>query len=442
MCNLSRVASHYCLYFGAIFALPFTAAVTVEAAQEAPADQISLERAARDAIAWHPSLAQAAGTLSARGEDVNVARAAYRPQISAGVGVGHDSRITDGWRPRPQVSAQQNLYDFGKTDHDVDAARAATRASRADLLQAVDSLLRETAYAYIEVQRANALRLVAQDQLARIGDIHRMVQARYELGAATRSDALQSQARLESASAMITQIDAALARWISNLTHLTGHPLSATQIPPSPAEWLDQACVRGWSASAETASVMAAEARREQAAAEFRRSQADRLPTIALAGDASSDVIRPFGDQANYNFGLRISTSLFNGGAAKARAKGAGYAVDAAKASVDWARTEMRQRLSEAREQISGLRELLDTLASREANMAETGKLYRLQYFDMGTRTLVDLLNAEQELQQVRMDRTNSIHDLRRMQLECSYFSGAARKDFGLEGHRVRGVVL
>lgn len=187
---------------------------------------------------------------------------------------------------------------------------------------------------------------------------------------------------------------------------------------------------------------MVADALKDRAAADLRRSRADRMPTISLAGDASPDITRPFSNRGIYNFGIRISTSVFNGGAARARERGAGYALNAAEAAAEQARTESGLRLSEAQEQIGGLRQLLTTLASRERNMEQTGKLYRLQYLDMGTRTLVDLLNAEQELHQVRFDEVNTVHDLRRLQVECLYYSGHAREAFGLSGKVMRGITL
>ncbi|MEC9016514.1 MAG: transporter, partial [Pseudomonadota bacterium] len=106
------------------------------------------------------------------------------------------------------------------------------------------------------------------------------------------------------------------------------------------------------------------------------------------------------------------------------------------------ARNEAEQRLAEAQQQIDSLNALLQTLASRQDNMDETGKLYRMQYLQMGTRTLVDLLNAEQEFQQVRFEAVNSAHDLRRLQLDCLYNSGRTRAAFHLSGTVVRGVTL
>ena len=125
-----------------------------------------------------------------------------------------------------------------------------------------------------------------------------------------------------------------------------------------------------------------------------------------------------------------------------APARSADYGVRAAEAAERQARNEAGQQLAEAQQQMAGLSQLLTTLAERQDNMVETGKLYRLQYLDMGTRTLVDLLNAEQELQQARFDAANTEHDLRRLAVECLYVSGQARDDSGLTGTSIRGVTL
>lgn len=402
---------------------------------------LTLESAALEAIAWHPSLGEAVGVLNARGEEIAVARAAYRPRIDAGVGMGYDNRIGANWRPRPQVGASQMLFDFGKTRAGVEAARAGTRAGHAELLLAIDTLVRETGLAVIELQRAGALRIVATTQLQRIGEINRMVRDRYDAGAATRSDALQAQARVEAAQAALTQIDAEQRRWQSNLAFLTGRRTPPTVSTAAPA-WLGESCARAQPALDDVPAVMVADAFKARAEADLRRSEAERYPTIAFGGDAATDLLSPFGNRNTYNFGLRVSSSIFNGGAARARVRGAGHAVQAATSAAERTRNETGQRLSEARQQIAGLDDLLATLGSRETNMEETGKLYRLQYLDMGTRTLVDLLNAEQELNQVRFDRSNTVHDRRRLQLECLHYSGRARDVLGLSGRTVRGVML
>lgn len=403
---------------------------------------VTLESAAREAIAWHPSLVEAAGALAARGEDVKAARAGYLPTISAGVGSGYDSRVSGTLRPRPQVGASQMLFDFGKVSSEIAGARAGTRIGRADLLLAVDTLIRDTAYAIVEYQRAAAQRVIAREQADRIGEISALVGKRAQLGAATRSDALQAQARVEAASASLATVEAAERRWASNLAFLLGRDTPPSGVSPDMPDWLMRSCSGPAPAWDGVPAVMAAEARAERAAAALRRSRADRYPTLSVGGDASTDITSPLGNRGIYNFGLRVSSNVFAGGITKARARSAAYELDSAKAATRRVRNESSQRLAEARQQIESLSQVVATLTSRQTNMRETGRLYRIQYLEMGTRTLVDLLNAEQELQQVRFEAVNVAQNLRSLQIDCLFLSGRVRDAFHLSGTTVRGVVL
>lgn len=395
----------------------------------------------KQAIAWHPNVEAAAATLDARDADVDSARFGYLPRVSAGVSAGYDNRLGSAWRPRPQLSASQMLYDFGKVRSTVDYAEAGTRVGRADLLIAVDGLIRDTAYAIVEIQRNAALHQIATEQLARVSEISGLVGQRVAKGASTRSDGLQAESRVAAARATLAQIEAAQKRWSSNLAFLLGAEKAAT-IDPDVPRWLMDSCTTGvtdWSA---VPAVMRADAQREQAEADLHRARADRLPTVSLAGDAAADVVGPFSDRSAYSVGLSVSSNVFGGTANRARVRSADYSRTAADAAARTARTETGQRLAEAGEQIASLERLRETLGQRQADMTETGKLYRMQYLEMGTRTLVDLLNAEQELHLARFDAANTEHDLRRLQIDCLYSSGRARDAFGLTGMQVRGVTL
>ncbi|WP_246171644.1 TolC family protein [Sphingobium limneticum] len=408
-----------------------------------PADPVTLEEAAREAIAWHPVLTQAAGELNARATEVDVARAGYSPQISAGVATGYDSRLTADWRPRPQINASQMLFDFGKVSSAVASARAGTRVGEAEMLLAVDGLIRDTGYAMIEMQRGEALHRIGLEQLERVRAISDLVDSRVTKGAATRSDGLQAQARVEAAIATLSQIEASRRRWSSNLAYLLGRTAPPTKVDEEVPGWLMAACRQSPPDWDDVPAVMVAEAQKDQAVADLKRRKAEQLPTISIGGTGTIDVSDPLSSRRSaYSLGLNVSSNVFGGGITKARVRGASFALEAADAATDRARNETAQRLSEAQQQIDSLGALLTTLASREGNMDETGKLYRMQYLEMGTRTLVDLLNAEQEFQQVRFEAANTAHDLRRLQMDCLYNSGRTRAAFHLTGTVVRGVTL
>jgi adhesin transport system outer membrane protein len=404
---------------------------------------LSLEVAVRRAVEWNPSIEEAVARIGAEEAEIRVARAGYYPTIRGGIGTEYDNRLRgSAWLPRPQISASQMLLDFGKVSSDVAAARAGVEISRAQLLLAVDNLVRDTAQTVVEIQRHEALIEVADAQLESVQAINTLVQQRTSAGASTRSDAVQAEARVEAARVAVLDIRAQLERWRGVLGYLIGSKGPVAAVRSETPAWLDQMCEAPATDLTQVPSVQEASARRERATAELQRSRADALPTLSLDAGASPDVRDPISSRSYYNFGLSVSSTLFQGGASRARRAGAEQSLRAADAAVEASNLEVARALAEARQQIPSLRQRSESLGTREAMMRETGKLYRLQYLEMGTRTLIDLLNAEQELHQVLFDRVNAAHDLRRLELDCMFNKGQSRDRFALSGMRVRGVTL
>ena len=421
-------------------------AVPVEAQNVVALDRdgqvaLTLEAAVRDAVAWHPSVDQAVASLSASDQEIREAKAGYYPQINGGIGPSLSVIGGTSWRPRATLGSSQMLYDFGKVRSAVDAARAGERVSRAQLLLAVDGLARNTSIAVMEIQRYHALLAVAREQLDNLNTINELVKLRVRRGATTRSDSTQAEARIESAQATILQITAELRRWQSNLRNLTGREGAvdvAVEVPP----WLDRACLAPAPDWDRLPTVMQSLAQRDEAQAAYHGARASRLPTISLGADVDTDLRDPFSQRNDVAIGITVSSSLYQGGARKAREQASFHALQSADAALATARLEARRTLDENREQIDSLNDRLDALGRRHADMQETGRLYRLQYFELGTRTLLDLLNAQQELHQTRFDEVNAQHDTRRINLECLYYSGQLRDAFALTGTVVRGVTL
>ncbi|RIV84146.1 hypothetical protein D2V17_12065 [Aurantiacibacter xanthus] len=117
-------------------------------------------------------------------------------------------------------------------------------------------------------------------------------------------------------------------------------------------------------------------------------------------------------------------------------------AQSAAAADFAAARLETERTFAEARAQERALEDRAVTLARRYSTMERTRELYRLQYLELGTRTLVDLLNADQELSQIRFDEINARYDLARLAVVCLHSGGRLREALGLTGEDLRGVRL
>lgn len=411
--------------------------------------KMTLEGAVQRAVSWHPAIDEAVGRLNRSSAEINVARAGYYPQVNGGIDSSYSRDDDgDGWQPRINVSASQMVYDFGKVSGSVDARRAGEAVSRAELLLAVDTLIRDTAYAVVEVQRNRALRKVAQEQFDGVRAIADLVQQRSDKGASTKSDQVQASARVEAARSTLLQIETELSRWESDLASLIGTSSLAMLSSDVPA-WLMKACDVGQPDWSQVPAMLQAEARKKEAEALLARSRAESLPTLSLEAGAGYDLVRSSSrrsdidpDEPDFTVGLKVSSSLYEGGAAGARRDAASYALRAADAARDNARFQVTRDLMAARGQIGDLSRLQASLSSRGGMMEETRDLYRQQYFELGTRTLLDLLNAEQELHTTEFDRVNTAHDLRRLGTDCLFNSGQTRTAFALGGTTVRGVSL
>lgn len=407
---------------------------------------LTLEQAVHTALAWHPSIDEAVGRVNQHTAEIDVARAGYYPKVRGGIDSSYQSADGGSWQPRLNVSASQMIYDFGKVSSSVEARTAGANVSRTELLLGVDVLIRDTANAVIEIQRYRALLNVAQEQLRGVQTIADLVRQRSDRGASTRSDEVQADARVNAAQSTVLEIGGQLERWENTLTNLIGRS-GPVNVASSVPQWLSNTCAVAEPDWSQSPAVLQAEAQRAQALAQLNLSRAQAFPTLSLEAGAGYDFNQGStnaraSDQPDFTVGLNLSGNLYDGGASAASREAANHALTAADAAIRNSRLNLGSALTQARSQISSLQQMVATLTARDGLMRQTRDLYRQQYVELGTRTLLDLLNAEQELHQAGFDMANATHDLRRLGVECLYNSGRSRELLGLKGVTIRGVTL
>jgi adhesin transport system outer membrane protein len=392
-----------------------------------------METAVEAAIQVHPSIQVARSDVLAASANIDVARAAYYPSISAGMGSG-DASSESGirWRPQMQLSVSQMVYDFGKTDATVRSRIASREASDFELVAARESVARDTIEAFAEVQRYSALDQAAQAQADGIGKIAALVADRSQSGASSRSDEQQAIARVQAAKTNRLELNSQLQRWRAVLGQYIGQSVPSRLGGSSSA--IDRGCDGGDIQTDQASTILLAEAKQREAIAELARERASSYPTIALDGGASYAFAGNVNndDRTFYRLGLNVKTDVFNGGASKAALAAASYSAEGAKAGVELARFEVTNAVNTAKAQVSNVRQMVSLLNERDAVLKDTRDLYREQYVELGTRTLLDLLNAEQEVHQAAFDKINSAYDLRKLGLACLYSSGALRQKFNI----------
>lgn len=294
----------------------------------------------------------------------------------------------------------------------------------------------------INIQRFKTLLAIADDQVNSVTDIQALAERRSALGASTLSDEVQAQSRVEAARAIREQYQSQLTISQNNLSRLIGAqgPVSVADTLP---DGLLQVCKAASDQFHNVPEIMVADAQREEARAQIARREADFYPTIS-AEAGFNQFINQIGNNDDTDVSLRfnVSSSLYQGGATRAQRRSADYVLQALEASKDNVLIELQRRVQDAQEQTRSAKNQIDILKKRVEGMTVTQELYRQQYLSLGTRSLLDLLNAEEEIQQARISMESARYDMYAVQLDCLYASSGFRDMFEISDETIQGISL
>ena len=408
---------------------------------------LTLNDAVNRAVTWHPAINEAIGKLAGQSEQVNVAKSKYYPQVSAGVNNGYSNSYTDsGFSPSLVLSISQMLYDFGKVSSQVRAESAGVAQEQANVLVSIDNVGHDTATAMVQVQMWQQMVDIAKEQLDALSAVGHLTQQRNDEGATSMSDVVQTNARIESARSQLIQYQAnldsaqaTLMSWLgwNNLNGISNdfpNKLSKSCDIDKPDDRLVPAVLASW-------------AQASVAQANLDYANAQMTPTISLEPQvqhylndkyASHEVL----DRTQYSAFIKVEMPLYQGGGLTARRNAASHAVEAAQSGVQRTRLDIRQKLMESRSQALGLMGAIQVLQRQEELSAQTRELYQQQYLGLGSRPLLDVLNAEQEVFQARFAQQQTLSQLHQLQLNCLYNSGRLRNAFGLEHRTIQSLEI
>jgi outer membrane protein len=392
-----------------------TTAVTPPPPATAPGPAQSLRDALVETYHTNPTLMAQRQSLRATDENVDLARAAGRPQVSATAGLNQDvlTHNIAGANGR-DFSAGANvslpLFSGGRVRNSVRAANIRVEAGRADLRATEGDIFTEAVAAYMDVIRDRSIVQLNQNQVRVLGTNLQATRDRFEVGDLTRTDVAQSDARLALARSSLALAEGRLRASEENYRRVIGVPpgdlAPPPALPPLPA---DPDRVTD-TALANNADLAAIAARSRAAGFDVAVARGERLPTISgvsstryinALGRADEGAGLPNGTLPNSTtatgIGLSLSMPLYQGGAAGARVRQAqalrgqlleqSVAVERLVISNARAAFASYQAANEAIES--------NTIAVAANQLALEGTRAEQT---VGTRNILDVLNAEQEL--------------------------------------------
>lgn len=359
-------------------------------------------------------LEQNQALLRAADEDVAQAVASLRPVVAfiADGQYGYsqtllDSGISvsnDGLFGNYSVTAQMTLFDFGRTQLAIEAAKEIVLATREALIAIEQQVLLAAVTAFVDVRLQQEIVSLRENNVRVITEQLRAAQDRFEVGEITRTDVAQAEARLAEARAnlVVAQGDLAIAR--ENYRAATGNypgVLSAPPAPPRTAATLDAA-----RSVALRTHPSIRQAQREVQAAELNvaRARANMKPTIAAQAQLSVDQ-----DNLQENgVGINFNQTIYSGGALSS-------ALRQAMANRDASFAGLKQRGVEVAEAVGIVWSNLDvadaSIAATEQQISAAQIAFDgvREEASLGARTTLDVLDAEQDLLDARAARLSAL---------------------------------
>lgn len=375
-----------------------------------PAAAETLIQAVSRAVQYFPEIQAAQSRREASAAQTGQARAELFPSVNVALGEGREtsrnaSTLALGRDPtltrrEADLSVSQLLFDGGAAGGQVRRFGARTEGAAFTVLDTFENVGQRAGLAFMEVRRLREQRTVAQENVITHERTLSDVNALADAGRGRRADVVQAEARRALAGSALELLAGQLNQAEAAYKYLTGRfpdQLDApSEVAPVIPPRLDEAVA---SALRTHPAVRAGE--KELEAAQYDRQSARArmaVPRVTIEAGASRnrDIDGIVGlNQEQYAM-LRLRYNLFRGFGDSERVRETEARIDEALANLQRVRNEVERDVRQAWEALASDRVRLPQLAEYARASAEVAEAYRLQ-FQLGQRSLLDVLNAENE---------------------------------------------
>ncbi|MGH6943492.1 MAG: TolC family outer membrane protein [Geminicoccaceae bacterium] len=388
----------------------------------------SLEEALVSTYLTNPQLEAQRAALRATDELVPQALSDWRPTITAGGSATHsdiDSSARQGTLDTlsSSLTLDQQIYSGGETVANTDRAERLVRAERARLMAVEQDTLFNGVQAYTTLLTDLAVLDFASQNESRLRRQLQATRDRFEVGEVTRTDVAQAEASLAGAVAARVQAEGnilasrAAFRSIINLEPvklITPKPLSDLPATEDGAQQI---------AGEINPNIAAAEFDLAAARAEVRIAEAALLPRLSVRGEFT------YTDEPSFqldwerdaSIGANLSVPLYQGGGEYARVRQSKQTVRQRQDDLEAALRNVREETTAAWQALTTARTRIQSI-SEQVRAAEIAVEGSRQEALVGQRTVLDVLDQEQDLFQAQVDLVGAQRD----QIIASYRLKAA----------------
>ncbi len=419
------------------------------------------------ALESDPIFKNAYDTYMASTEAIPQARAALLPQVGITaqatrnflhVNDGFFSVQDDYYKSKTwQISASQAIFNY-QAWAKVQQAKASVKAAQATFNDSAQDLILRTAKAYFDV-------LFAQDTLnfaeaKKRANMRQYEQAkqRFEVGLDPITSVYEAKAAYDQSVATVIASRNNQINQSENLRKLTNHvyevisPLRDGKIPlikPEPNDvdqWIDTGLKQNYK-------LLSSKYNLEVARENMKALSAGNWPTIAVQGNSTEttnevNTSSPFlpANQKQSSVGLALNFPVFQGGLVRSQTRQAQHNFQATSERVEQSYRDVvvnsRIAFNTITDGISKVKADRQTVISQQNSLESTEA-----QFEVGTRTMVDVVNAQQRLFEAQNQLANDQYSLINAVLTLKYLAGTLNANdlelvnSWLETTRVNGLL-
>jgi len=395
----------------------------------APAQALDLLESYRLALEQDASYQASRAETAASRELVPQARAQLLPSLSSSLSRGKNqtNSETPGFLGARTFSSYEYLssnyglalrqplyrkYNFAQYYQ----ARSQVRSAEAVLDKSLQDMVVRLCGAYLEALMAqDQLNLVQSAKEAYAGQL-RAAKHSFEAGQGTRTDIDDAQARYDMALAQELDATQGVEHTRRQLQVIVNQPVSSlavlnpdrmqllSPLPANPDEWI----ARGEEVNAE---LRAMRANIETATLEVEKARSGHMPTVDLlvqrSTSASENQVAINQHYLTSQVGLQVNIPIFAGGYVSSQIRQALATLERSRQQYEARRREVALNIRKEYQNVDA--GVMKVKAQEQADRSSHQALFSTQKgYQAGTRTQIDILNAQQQRMNVRRDLANA----------------------------------
>ncbi len=395
--------------------------ITVLLLASANVHALGLREIALTALQHDPRFTESAARIEVAKYGAAVADAGDKFTLGLAADIGRSELRTDA--PFPQsgyrtpntlgLAASQPLYNGGRSSAERESAARSLDAAGEHRREVGGKIILAALTATLDLKRDRETLKLAQASRSTLDAARGDVDKRYQAGEATKTDLAQADARRAEASANVRRAEAQLRASEIRLARLTG-PLPSDAADVAWPEFLPTAKTREEAVeqSRRAPAVVAAAHEQQSAKAAIKIAEAAARPQLSLDAHATTQDNTEFGYDrlSTWAVQLKLNVPLLTGGLTAARR---GEAVARAESAAANAEDEAASYSEAAAQDWELLRASEDVIAATrlQISAAESALDGVQKELKVGSRTTLDLLDAERELLAAQVNLVGALRD-------------------------------